>query len=119
MHAVVRETVVVPDNSKPWQIALQEPHSRLVRYQVQRGVVSLAVPTAIVSFYIGCRLLHAKAMHCTDQPRELQMFGGFTPVSKVPFDHERPPATIKATVKLVHDKNPKGYAKGVSNSVER
>ena len=44
-----------------------------------------------------------------------QVFGGFTPVSKVPFDHERPPATIKATVKLVHDKNPKGYAKGVND----
>ena len=44
----------------------------------------------------------------------LKVFGGFTPVSKVPFDHERPPATIRATVKVVHDKNPKGYAKGVN-----
>lgn len=32
MHAVVRETVVVPDNTKPWQVALQEPHTRLVRW---------------------------------------------------------------------------------------
>lgn len=37
-------------------------------------------------------------------------------MSNVPFDHERPPATIRATVKLVNDKNPKGYAKGVNDS---
>ena len=41
-----------------------------------------------------------------------QAFGGFVPVSSVPFDHESPPATIKARAKVVHDKSPKGYAQG-------
>lgn len=69
--AMVRETVVVPDNTKPWQIALQDPNTTLV-------------------------------------------FGGFAPVSAVPFDHESPPpATIKARAQVVHDKNPRGYAKGI------
>ena len=71
MHtAMVRQTDVAVDNSKPWQIALQSPNTSLV-------------------------------------------FSGFTVVDAgVPFDHNHPPATIKAQAKLVHDKKPKGYPKG-------
>eukprot|EP01051_Picozoa_sp_SAG22_P000005 SAG22_NODE_1_length_62449_cov_158.689270_5_plen_68_part_00 len=37
-------------------------------------------------------------------------FGPIDPA--VPFDHTRPPATIKVHAKQVFDRNPRGYPKG-------
>jgi hypothetical protein len=47
-------------------------------------------------------------------PNTSLVFSGFTDVAAgVPFDHNHPPATIKAQAKLVHDKKPKGYPRGM------